>query len=386
MAKMAKRKDGRYAVQIYLGMVDGKRKVKTVYGKTVNEVNKKADEVRRQLNRGLDPTDSDNFSDWTDYFLNYKRIEVTPSRYKLIQARCEYWKQALQNRKISKIRPVDLQPAFNELAICNPTTGKPSSKNTLTAYKQILVNIFDYAIDNKLIDYNPATRLVIAKNAPKAQRRALTQDERDRIIEFEHRGQLPMMLMMFSGLRRGEATALNWSDINFQNNTISVTKSYDFKQGKLKAPKNGKSRIVTVPQILIDYLKTVPKTSTLVLTAQNGGIMTETAWKRLLQSYFYDMNLKYGVFTKKINKYAPEKVPMMIETFTPHCLRHTFCTMMYEAGVDVLVAQHQMGHSDVKTTLSIYTHLSSEHQINKISKLDDYLKKEDSIQNSSQEA
>lgn len=101
--------------------------------------------------------------------------------------------------------------------------------------------------------------------------------------------------------------------------------------------------------------------------------MTEASWKRLLESYLFDMNMEYGNLPEKVKKFAPQKIPMMIEPFTLHCLRHTFCTMMYEAGVDVLVAQQQMGHSDVKTTLSIYTHLQREHQKNNISMLDEYI-------------
>jgi integrase len=46
---------------------------------------------------------------------------------------------------------------------------------------------------------------------------------------------------------------------------------------------------------------------------------------------------------------------------------------MYEAGIDVLTAQEQMGHSDVKTTLAIYTHLDSQHKKKNVSKLNDYL-------------
>lgn len=54
----------------------------------------------------------------------------------------------------------------------------------------------------------------------------------------------------------------------------------------------------------------------------------------------------------------------------PHDLRHTYCTMLYEAGIDVLTAKEQMGHSDVKTTLGIYTHLDSTHKHRSMEKLD----------------
>jgi integrase len=101
--------------------------------------------------------------------------------------------------------------------------------------------------------------------------------------------------------------------------------------------------------------------------------MTETAWKRLLESYLFDMNLEYGNIPKNMRKYSPEKIPLTIDPFSWHCLRHTFCTLMYNAGVDVLTAKEQMGHSDVKTTLSIYTHLQNENKQRNIDKLDLYL-------------
>ena len=124
---------------------------------------------------------------------------------------------------------------------------------------------------------------------------------------------------------------------------------------------------------LVDYLSSLDKTSPFVLTSANGNMMTDTAWKRLYESYMHDLNLQYGNFVTVPNKYAPTKAPMMINPFTPHELRHTFCTIMYEAGVDVLTAKEQMGHSDVKTTLSIYTHLSSLHKERDIQKLNEFL-------------
>ena len=368
-----KRDDGRIAVQVYLGTVDGKRKYKTVYGQTQKEANEKAQEIKARLGKGLAFNNGDTFAQWADYWLLLKETEVSKNQYNTILSRVSYWKENLGSAEIIKLRPIDLQPLVNELAKCNPRTGNPTAKKTLSSYVQILTAIFDYCIDNRVIDFNPASRLKIPNSAPKEERRGLTSEERQRIVEFEHRGKPAMMLLLFSGLRRGEATALLWSDIDFKKHTISVTRSYDFKQRTFKTPKNGKSRTVSVPSVLIDYLKALPKKSTFVLTNKHGEMMTESSWKRLLESYLCDMNLKYGKFAKTVKKFSPEKIPFVIEPFTLHCLRHTFCTMMYEAGVDILVAQKQMGHSDVKTTLAIYTHLEQEHKQNNISKLDEYI-------------
>lgn len=74
------------------------------------------------------------------------------------------------------------------------------------------------------------------------------------------------------------------------------------------------------------------------------------------------------------HKYAPSKVPMLIPQITPHMLRHTFATLLYLSGVDVLEAKEQLGHKDVQTIWNIYTHLDSSHKKKSLSKLDEYLK------------
>ena len=100
--------------------------------------------------------------------------------------------------------------------------------------------------------------------------------------------------------------------------------------------------------------------------------MREGAWERLWKSYMKTLNEKHGNFEKVI--YRGKEKPFIIEPFTLHYLRHTYASILYEAGVDVLTAKELMGHSDIKTTLGIYTHLSREHKEKDITKLNDFLK------------
>ena len=109
--------------------------------------------------------------------------------------------------------------------------------------------------------------------------------------------------------------------------------------------------------------------------------MSDTAWKRLWESYLKELNIRYGDFKNSVlwdgdtapSKFNPKKVPMLIPEFTAHSLRHTYITMLYKAGVDVLTAKEQAGHADISTTLAIYTHLDSEFKKKTLTKLDDYL-------------
>lgn len=376
-----RRADGRIAIQVYLGRVDGKIKVKTVYGRTQKEAEQKADALRFKLKKGIDITrDKDSFTLWANHWLSIKEVEVSADQYNLLKARVNVFIDFIGGEKINEIQSFELQQILNSIAKQNPTTGKPSAKNTMRSYFQIINAIFENAIDNRIIDFNPARNLKIPNDAPQKQRRSLTQEERQRVIEFQHRAQPAAMLMMFSGLRRGEATALRWSDVDLENHRIIVSRSYNFKQREFKTPKNGKSRIVSIPQILVDYLSSLERNSIYVLTSASGNLMSDTAWKRLFDSYIFDLNLEYGNFSTPHTKFEPYEIPMVIHPFTPHDLRHTFCTMMYEAGIDVLVAKEQMGHSDVKTTLSIYTHLDALHKERDLQKMDDFLQ---DLQNSS---
>lgn len=367
--------DGRYRVRVYMGVKDGKKTYKSVYGKTQKEADIKAEELKVSLRKGIDISSSnDSFKVWAEYWLVSKKYEVSPERYTTLQSRSAIWIDALKNAQISQIKPFELQTILFSIAAKNPYTDKPMAKKTIRGYVQVISAIFDFVIDNRVIDYNPASKLKIPQSAIQPeQRRALSEIERQRVMEFEHRAKPSAMLMMLSGLRRGEATALQWNDIDFVNNKISVTKSYNFKIKDFKSPKNGKARVVSVPQILIDYLKTLPKISPFVLTNARGQMMTDDTWRRLYQSYMVDMNIHYS-HNDNINKFSPTKIPMIITPFTPHELRHTFCTIMFEAGIDALTAKEQLGHSDIKTTLSIYTHLSAQHKELQVNKLDEFLK------------
>lgn len=371
--------DGRYRVRVYVGIKDGKKQYKSVYGRTQKEADIKAEELRVSLRKGIDISSSnDSFKTWANYWLTSKKHEVSEDRYKALLSRANVWIDGIGNAQITQIKPFELQTILFSISAQNPYTGKPMAKKTIRGYVQIINAIFDFAVDNRVIDYNPANKLKAPQGAVTSQRRALTDIERQWVMEFEHKAKPSAMLLMLSGLRRGEATALKWSDIDFVNNKIYVTRSYNFKTKDFKTPKNGKSRVVSVPQILIDYLRTLPRVSPIfVLTNAKGQMMTDDSWKRMYKSYMCDLNIEYGFggVEKAPSKFAPTKMPMLITPFTPHELRHTFCTIMYEAGIDALTAKEQLGHSDIKTTLSIYTHLSNQHKETQVNKLDTFLQK-----------
>ncbi len=291
---------------------------------------------------------------------------------KCLSNRLEHIKKEIGHFDVTEIRLYDVQNVLNKFSKQNPYTNKPSAKKTISGYISAISMCFDYMVANRVIYNNPLTLLKAPKNAVQKKRSAITYEQINWIKETEHRAQLPYMIMLYCGLRRGEITALEWKDIDLKNKTISVTKSYDNIAKEVKPPKTKNSvRVVPIPDLLLSYLEKQSRKNKLVFPNTVGGYMTDHSWQELHHSYMRTLNIKYGKFDMPPN--LNKKVPISIDMFTPHQLRHTYATLLYDAGVDVITAKYLLGHSDVKTTLQIYTDLSNKNKEKNIDKFNDYL-------------
>lgn len=375
-AKNTKRSDGRLQSKVYLG--DGKYKY--VYANTQRELDRKVQEVKLKIGKGVDVSaERDTFGEWAELWLSSKQPEISVKRYAAYAGNLNRL-EALMPMQISKIRAIDIQQ------IITRRYNDGYAYQTLQSYRSICKQIFDLAIANRVCDFNPANAVKIPKNAEKTTKRALTDEEQQWICApTEHRCHIAAMIMMYAGLRRGELIPLTWSDIDLEGRIIRINKSVEMVNSRPVVKPCGKTdaamRNIRIPKYLCDYLRDYPHKSVLVCPSASGEMLTESGWKRMWSSYMTELNLKFGDFTKLLDfqkptsKFAPKKAPMVIPPITAHWLRHTYITMLYLAGVDVLTAKEQAGHADIKTTMQIYTHLDAQYKNNQIDKLDEYLDK-----------
>ena len=375
-SKVKRRPDGRYMMQIYLGMIDGRRKYKSVYGRTPKEVEMRAEEIRSMLGKGIDVSAMrDTFSFWAEQWLKVKRSTVSSAHYATCAQKAATIDRWLGAIHITDLRPADVQNMILDLAVQNPYTGNPTAKRTLVEYRSVVHQVCQMAIDNRVMDYNPASAVKIPSDAPQSQRRALSAEEQEWIIKTPHRAQRAAMLMMLAGLRRGEVIPLTWADVDLDARTIRVNKSVAKSGAKYIVKPGAKTaagaRIVQIPKLLANFLGQQPRGSLLVCPDTKGQMMTETSWRRMWESYQSAINAQYG--HAGASRFTPGGLPRVIPNITPHMLRHTFCSLMYLAGVDALAAMEQMGHADLKTTLQIYTHLDQEYKRRSVALLDNYL-------------
>ena len=362
--KYTTRKDGRIQAKIYLGTDDnGKQDFKFVYGKTQKEVDEKILQLKISKGIGVDiRLEYDTFGKWAAKFLNLKPMEVSATRLVVYQCYVKHLNRYLEHKQISKIKQSDLQEIVTALASHNPNTGKPMSKATLAGLKSTALQIFELAIGDGVMLINPARKIKLPNTQQETPRRALTDEEQQWIINTPHRARCAAMLMMFAGLRRGETIPLMWSDIDLTARTISVNKTIEKVNGAFKLKVGAKSdssvRVIDIPQELVDFLRAEPREGLYVCLSAKNKMHSPSSWKRMWESYLNELNFRYGEFNefnkRPKSKFDPTGVPFVIPHITPHWLRHTFCTMMYLAGVDILIAKDQMGHADIKTTFEIY--------------------------------
>ena len=370
-----------YRTSVYIGLVNGKQVTKTVRAGSKAELKRKVAEIKKDLQGGKDVLSRAYFGDWAEkWYQTYKApMNLSPSTLSMIQRELEHLNSYFRDVQLKDISLNDFQKMINDLATNNPKTGRPMSVKMLGNIKSTSQAIFNYAAANKIAGVPMFfSSVIIPKDkAIENPRRALTEEEQRWIIETEHRRQLPAMIMLFSGLRRGECLALEWSDIDLENSLIYVNKTLVFSESDSTLKQGGKTesatRTVPIPPILRDYLaeykrglKTITK---LVCTNTRGKPYAKGAWKTLWQSYMLELNLKYGYksdIKKHDNSLKASDLPLKIEPFTPHYLRHTFATMLYLQDVDAVKAKEILGHSDIQTTINIYTDFKTLNR-NKIS-------------------
>jgi len=374
-AKYKKRADGRYCTHVVIGVKpDGKPQRKTIYAKTIRELEEKAAELRRQVGTGTIVKDGGmTVSEWAQEWLRTYKMGSGSKTYSMYETMVRvHIVPTLGHIKLRDIRPFHVQRLINEMR--NKGLTRATEQAALS-----LKQIFRRAVENNIMAKSPAELIELPKKV-KPKKRAIKDSER---IAFESaildaKSRAFYCVLLYAGLRRSEALSLNWADIDFDANTVRVSKAWTNHGNKTWIKPMPKSdagnRDIPMPEALFLALKAHRMTARdeIVFPSAAGELMTVTVYRRFWGKIADGLNTALGG--------APDNW-ILPSDITPHIFRHSYATMLFYAGVDVKTAQYLLGHSTLAMTMDIYTHLDKGKVGGAADKIDSYISSSQDIVN-----
>lgn len=232
---------------------------------------------------------------------------------------------------LEQIRPMDIKE-FQAYLLTKGLTAK-----TVKNIRVVLGTILSDAKRDELIDKNPIELVKSPKITKVANIEPFSKEEVKTLIEssegwFKHF----LIVGFFTGIRTGEALILQWNDIDFENNRISIERS--MRQGIISTPKSGKGR-------LIDMLPIVKKSLIDHREHCNSDIYV---FSHSRKKPYTESSTIIKRFWKPLLKRCKMKYQKLYNT------RHSFATIMLIGGEDIVWVSRMLGHSDVTTTMKYY--------------------------------
>lgn len=377
---ITKRSDGRYMGRY---TIDGKRK--TVYGTSRTE-------VRKSLNKIFAEIDSGNYvepqkitiGEWLQTWLEeYTFGLVKQSTYVSYEAYIRlHLNPGLGNINITQLTTEKLQHFFN-------SKRETHSAKTIRNIFNMLHTCLDQAVINKKIEYNPTFGVKLPKMEP-IDLKVLSVEEQtilqQTVLQASELHAFGIIFALNTGVRLGELLGLQWKDISFQNQTVSVNRTL----GRLKkVDKNGKVLQKDVNGVYIGNTTEIairkPKSRAGIRTIPlfEEIYLSLLAYKKVQQQQIYIMGSMYDnqdfVFCMPTGKPTDPKVyddlfkrilkRANMRDINFHGLRHTFATRALEAGMDIKALAAIMGHAQPSTTLNRYGRVLDDHKRTSMDKM-----------------
>ena len=260
---------------------------------------------------------------------------------------------ALGHLKFEEIRPAHIEKFMS---------GKSElSKSAQQHIKIALGAIFDTAIDNGFCLSNPCRKITVKKDKDQTPK-VFPKDDIAALLEIAPSVEYGYVLelLLYTGMRIGEAAGLQWRDIDRKEGIITVRHSVARKEGGgyyLKTTKSGKERYIGINSKLAALLDRIPVSGLYVLARSEFEFWDTFQVDKQYQSAFRAINTEL----KRLGR-CP------VAYLSPHKCRHTYATYLLKGGANLREVQQLLGHSSVGVT-EIYTHVDTEDIKSSVSKL-----------------
>ena len=263
---------------------------------------------------------------------------------------------------IRDIRPLDVQRYFSMRA------GQGYAKHTLAIELNVLRQVCAFAVLAGDIDVSPVTEVKLPRGLPQKKRTALTAEQERMVAEYRGPHYLLGLFLLYTGMRRGELLALNWQDIDRAAGVIHVTKKLDGRLGRIDnhlKSENGR-RDVPLFTPLANALGSMDRLGRVFPIDRDYQF--SIVWKEFCDGV--------GLFDEITFDNGNTKRSYPI---TPHCFRHSFATVCYEAGCDARTTAAFLGDT-VQTAEAVYVELRAAHHATGADRVNAYLELQEAEQ------
>lgn len=370
------RENGTYQSKV---TIDGKRK--TFYGTTKTEVRLKYQNYLKDLAaNGIDSQDKCKLTlnAYIEYWLEtYKLKTIEPSSYDKLESVYQHQiKNTIGNLKLSEITAKDIQDLINNYASPKSPSTKPLAKSGLKRIRQLLNQCLKNAVQEKRISVNPCNGVYIPNDvfidvstrqqfslndSQMAELKKLALTETKYGEGYKYRDGLVLLIMLNTGLRSGEMLALEWTDVDLNNKTLSVNKIIQNKivdrtnneYKRVDRVKNGSKteaghRVIPINGATVGYFEEIQRNNATLGIKSKYVCSTRTGSRQSYRNLIRSLNT--------IQRQS-ETIPQEI---TLHTLRHTFGSKLIRSGIDVSVVSKLMGHANITVTYNKYIHVIQE--------------------------
>lgn len=395
MAEINTRKRGNtWEYRFEAAKVDGKRKQITKGGfRTKKEALEAGTKACSEYNdAGLHFVPSEiSFSDYLQFWLTqYCEVNLKHTTCENYSKKIRlYIKPELGLYKLKSLTPAILQ------AFINTKFNEGYSRNTISVIKGILSGSLDYAVEplqfirnNPMKSVkNPSPRAKAKTPSRSKNRRSIKPEEWEIIISRfpeRHPSHIPLQLGYRCGLRLGEAFAVTWDDIDFDNKILKIKRQVQMINGfwTFVPPKYDSTREIMLDEKMLNILKEEKARQ------ERAKIYYEQHYIQLLVNNQHQINTTVGESVNLVNvrengEYIQPRTTqhigrvvhyhLNIADWDFHSLRHTHTTMLIEAGVNPVTVQKRLGHKNIETTLGIYAESTKKMENDMIEKLNEIL-------------
>lgn len=363
-----KRSDGRWVGKMQIGWSDnGKPKVKCIYGKTLPEAKRKLKEYREEfIKNDRVSTQSGTVKAYmNNWLVSVKKLQVKPSSYDKIEYSLENLiYPSIGNVQLASLTADDIQSLINNV-------NDNYSFSTVTQVYHIIKDCLKLAVIKRNLAFNPALGAVLPKRKKEEMENVkfFNDEEVARIVNEAtkqttttqsnvHRLGWALVLLLYTGMRYGELSALKWENVDFENKQIEIKATLSRVKNRNKV--DGDRAYILVEQ------EPKTKASKRVLPLNNKALEAICEMKKVTGRFAHvlvNRNGEHIVPSSFQNIITAVLTNCNIEKRGAHTFRHTFASMLFKKGVDVKTVSELLGHSNVTVTYNTYIHLIQEQKV-----------------------